>query len=244
VILVINRIRPLSEQIATIIKDRIRGGEYDKSGRLPSESELSESIGVSRSTVRMALASLNTEGLIIRKQGDGTYINKRAIEIVSQSRWEFTRLILDSGRTPSIKLIDESSRAATLAEGLSLEREPGDEVICVTRIFLADDSPVIYSINTLSKSLIKLPFSSDVWMKDIQYFLEGYCRARCFYNIVDICAELSGPKITKYLGIKPGSPIIKLTEIFYNEKQSPLFYAINYYNDKKIRLRFAQHSFT
>lgn len=51
----------------------IEGGGLPASGRLPTERELSESMGVGRRAVRSALESLLAEGLIWRKQGKGTF---------------------------------------------------------------------------------------------------------------------------------------------------------------------------
>jgi DNA-binding GntR family transcriptional regulator len=56
--------------------DRVRGLAPNASGRrLPSERELSRTLGVARVTVRKALERLSHEGLIERRQGDGTFFS-------------------------------------------------------------------------------------------------------------------------------------------------------------------------
>ena len=49
--------------------------------RLPSETELSRDLGVSRATVRSVLQSLQKEGYIRRLHGQGTFINRHAMGI-------------------------------------------------------------------------------------------------------------------------------------------------------------------
>ncbi len=61
--------------IADILKDEISKGEYASSGKLPTENELSLRFGVSRQTIRQAIASLKTDGAVYQVQGSGTYVS-------------------------------------------------------------------------------------------------------------------------------------------------------------------------
>ncbi len=59
--------------IAGAIRKKIEDGEYPLGSRLPSERELAEEFYVNRMTIRRALAVLESEGMIKRRQGSGTY---------------------------------------------------------------------------------------------------------------------------------------------------------------------------
>jgi len=54
----------------------VTSGEVDSTGKLPTERELSETLGVGRRAVRRALEALEAEGLVWRKQGKGTFIGQ------------------------------------------------------------------------------------------------------------------------------------------------------------------------
>src|SRR5947209_8531546 len=74
------RLRPrpsLAEQAAADLRDAIRTGAFGTSGQLPSEPALSRQLGVSRPTVRHALSLLEQQGLIVRRQGLGTFVLDR-----------------------------------------------------------------------------------------------------------------------------------------------------------------------
>ncbi|MFQ5854143.1 MAG: 2-aminoethylphosphonate--pyruvate transaminase [Anaerolineae bacterium] len=71
---------PLYIQIAEGLLDRIESGELAPGDRLPSERELSEMLAVNRMTVRRALRMLEMQGLLIRRQGNGTYVAEPKIE--------------------------------------------------------------------------------------------------------------------------------------------------------------------
>ena len=66
-------VRKLIETLRGWVRTRYRPGE-----RLPTEASLARSFSRARGTVRKALAVLESEGMIHRKQGSGTYVSERA----------------------------------------------------------------------------------------------------------------------------------------------------------------------
>lgn len=59
------------------LREMISSGEFGSEGRLPTERALTDSLGVSRRAVRRALEVLESEGLIWRRQGAGTFVGER-----------------------------------------------------------------------------------------------------------------------------------------------------------------------
>jgi DNA-binding GntR family transcriptional regulator len=69
--------RPLYKQLADLIRARINGNELPPGQRLPAEHDFAEEQGVSRDTVRQAIAILRNEGLIVTSKR-GSHVKKRA----------------------------------------------------------------------------------------------------------------------------------------------------------------------
>ena len=69
---------PLKEQLANVLRARIESGELPPGQPIPSESYLQQEHGVSRGTVREAVALLREAGLVITIQGRGTYVARRS----------------------------------------------------------------------------------------------------------------------------------------------------------------------
>jgi len=65
---------PIYQQIAAVIRERIRDGTYPPQRAIPSEPDMCEEFGVSRNTVRAAIHVLNEEGLTRTVRGKGTYV--------------------------------------------------------------------------------------------------------------------------------------------------------------------------
>jgi DNA-binding LacI/PurR family transcriptional regulator len=86
---------PKYRLIYTKLLENLKSGIYEVSGKLPSENELVEQFGASRPTVGRALAQLETEGLVERRAGSGTFV--RVPE--RPEGWIFGLLIPDLGST-------------------------------------------------------------------------------------------------------------------------------------------------
>lgn len=69
--------RPAYRQVADRLRMPIESGEWPPGHKLPSESELMEQFGVSRVTVRLAVGALRAEGLIVTRQGRGSFVRDR-----------------------------------------------------------------------------------------------------------------------------------------------------------------------
>lgn len=67
----------LSERVVASIREKILAGQYPAGGKLPTESQLTEVYGVSRTVVREAIASLASDGLVEPRQGAGVFVLDR-----------------------------------------------------------------------------------------------------------------------------------------------------------------------
>ena len=71
------RKQPLYDQLVDILTEKI-DHEYHAGDMIPSERELSERYGLSRTTVRLALQELERLGLVVRQHGRGTFVTDRS----------------------------------------------------------------------------------------------------------------------------------------------------------------------
>ena len=69
-----DRFVPYYYQIASLLREKIEGGEFAPGARLPGEIELAKKFGVSRVPVRRALSLLENEGMLSRHRGRGTFV--------------------------------------------------------------------------------------------------------------------------------------------------------------------------
>jgi GntR family transcriptional regulator len=92
-------------QIADELRGRVATGEFVEGGLLPSESELAATHGVSRVTVRRALAELKRSGLVDSRQGFGWFVAGTPLRQSLRDLTTIERQILAAGRTPGRELV-------------------------------------------------------------------------------------------------------------------------------------------
>ena len=84
----VRRTASLAQQVAQEIVSEIEAGTIaSDAGLLPSEAKLSQRFEVSRATVREALSRLDLAGVVVRRQGVGTYVNSRRNGSASVRGW-------------------------------------------------------------------------------------------------------------------------------------------------------------
>ena len=209
---------------------------------MPSESELSDEFGVSRATVRTVLAKLAVNGLILRKQGDGTYVNLRVRELGAHlgNLWEFVRIIETNGYKPTIKSLAIEKKAATEKEATALAIEPGDELLSMTRLFYADEQPVILANNVLPISFLREPVDQIDGHLNIREILSRYCHQNIAFAITDIRSVLAEAEVQTMLKKESGETVLSLQVAFYSKQNVPLALGLNYFDDEVLRLSLVQ----
>src|SRR4051812_8625231 len=103
-------------QVGETLRQRIRDGSYSVGSRLPSENELPAEFGVGKQTIVRVMSELLREGLIVRRQGKGTFVARRNA-FDSTTRTHPIRLGVITNFLP--KSLDDDSRIAYLLRGIA-----------------------------------------------------------------------------------------------------------------------------
>jgi GntR family transcriptional regulator len=138
------------------IRERLRNETMQMtpgSAILP-EVELEQNFGVSRITVRRAIDDLVQEGILVRKQGKGTFVQspKLTHELNAVTSWtEQLRMLGFTAQTADLQ-IREVEASPALAKELRISR--GDALCMVMRLRLANGEPMSLMTNYLPASLV------------------------------------------------------------------------------------------
>jgi GntR family transcriptional regulator len=132
---------PLYIQLAAKLREILAEPQQVSSGPLPSERLLSEKTGASRVTVRRAIRQLVEEGLLIQRQGSGTYVAPK-IEQAAQSLSGFTTEAQRRGVTSDSLWLSRSMSAPTEEESRLLQIASGSVVARLGRVRIQDDEPL------------------------------------------------------------------------------------------------------
>jgi GntR family transcriptional regulator len=132
---------PLYLQLARSLREHISSGGIDPGSALPSERDLSEMAGLSRVTVRKGIEQLIDEGVLVRKQGSGTFVARR-IEAPGAKLSSFSDDTRSRGEDPGVVWIYRSYAQPTEEEATALDVSPTAKVARLGRVRLAGGEPL------------------------------------------------------------------------------------------------------
>ena len=141
--------RLTAAQIAAELADSIRSGELQPGALVPSERELIERFGTTKSTAGKAIALLQAEGLVRTETGRGTFVQdipkvKRVRRIPPRgngSGSSFAEEMRKAGLTPSTKLVQAEAGRPPAAVAEQLDLGDDEQVLIRTRHMFTDGRP-------------------------------------------------------------------------------------------------------
>ncbi len=224
-----------AQEIEAILQTRLRVfGESD--GRLPSETDLAEEFGVSRVTVREALASLERRGLVLRRHGVGTFVNCNAVNIRSRldESIEFGQLIRAANYEPELGFLDCRVEPASPEVAAHLQIQVREPVLGIRKVFKASGTPLIYCMNAVPVSLSPQESQADLAEKvkselSIYTVLDRWFNQQVAFQLSDVSACVAGDETGARLNCSPTTALLHLEDVGFNGAQQPVFYADIYY---------------
>jgi GntR family transcriptional regulator len=138
--------------MANDLRERLIREEWIAGEKLPTESKLCTQYGVSRATVRQALRTLAGDGLIVIRQGVGSFVSENSIiRTGMQELKSITSTIAEMGHKPGMQYHHRVIRKANADDVEMFHLEPGDQVVDIRRRILADGIVVAYSYDVLPR---------------------------------------------------------------------------------------------
>lgn len=226
---------PLYIQIAEGIAARIESGELSPGDRLPSERSLSEMLGVNRLTLRRAFRLLAGEGLLLRRQGKGTFITQPKIERRAASLVSFTRGMQRRGYTPGARIVSftQAPVHASLAKELRLPASA--PVYLIHRLRTLNGEPVLLERYTvpaqtfpnLERHDLEKRSLYEVFTQEYGVIIRGARQSLEPVVALDHEAQL--------LEVEVGAPLMLERRISFDEEEQPIEHGKDLYRGDRFR---------
>ena len=213
--------------------DAMKTGQYANCRQLPSEHELSEKLNVSRTMLRDVLAALEREGLILRRHGIGTIINRHVLDLSCRMdiETEFLEMIEQSGFTPSVSFVRVSTRQASEKTAQMLGIPADSPVLHVERVCTADGKPAIYCDDILPTGIIKKKYTVEDLHAPIFSFLRQFCGIESYMDVTTVRPVIADDTLAQLLQLSPGVPLLNMEELNLDRSGTPIFLSRQYFVD-------------
>ena len=199
--------------------------------RLLTEPQLARQLGVSRATLREAMRTYETQGLIRRRQGVGTFVLRPAhvlesgLEILESLETIAQRMGLHA--VPGEIVINH--RPAYQDESLVLGLAVAAQVVSVSRVILADDRPAAYLIDVLPSEFITLDELGDGFNGSVLDLLMRRGDPLLANSHCDIAAVAASPDVARALNIQRGDALLRFQSRLFTIDGKVIDYSIGYF---------------
>jgi GntR family transcriptional regulator len=219
------------------LRRSIAEGDYGPGDRLPSESELAETYGVSRLTLREAVRGLVTEGYVTRRQGLGTFVTKRPrLRNNVGENFGVTRFIAELGMKPGNRDVDIVEEAASERVASALDLEAGAPVVRVERVRTADGDPIVYSLEYIPRHCVPNGASDLKGVEASLYDVLTDLGHPISHGVATIKSVLATRPLARKLGLRPGAALLYLEQIDYGRDDLPRLLALEWYDSEDVEL--------
>ncbi len=217
---------PLYLQLQKVIEQWLGAGKLKADEALPSERDLARQLGISRVTVRKALAGLVEKGILVQRWGSGTFIAPATrVEQPLSRLSSFTDDMLTRGLTPGARLLERSTGPASPSESMALGLSPGDHVSRLKRLRLAGGTPM-----AIEQAVVPARFLPDPHVVDRSLYAAlnalGFSPRRALQRLH---AVLLNAEQALLLDVAMGSPALYIERRSFLESGDPVEFTASYY---------------
>ncbi len=217
--------KTIHEQLSTLI------AETDSGERLPSEPKLAKNLGVSRATLREAMRTFETRGLLQRKQGVGTFVihpthvfetgleNLMSLENLADQ----IGLDVDMGEL----VVKEITADGDLAKTLTVPE--GELILQVARTILAENRPIAYLVDNLPTDVLSADEVNQKFTGSVLDLLITHDDIPLTSSRCDITAMGAPPEIASALDIQRRDPLLIFSSKLYNNQGRIIDYSFSYF---------------
>lgn len=230
---------PLYHKVYLLLRQRLESGQFEADKPMPNENTLAAEYGVSRLTVRRSLATLEAEGLVLRKQGRGTYPICALAWNPPQRGADIEGLLShlsDMGMQTDVELIELRYESPSPAIAHQLELPAGMQVQRSVRVRRYNGQPFSY-LTAYVPSDIGERFGREELestpLLDIFRRL-GIRIAGAEQTVTAVLADLD---TAKPLGLPPGSALLSIRRLVRDDQGRPVEYLIAAYRPDRYEYR-------
>src|ERR1043165_3592936 len=223
--------KTLTEVAQQELRQAITGGTFRPGSQLPTEAELCEMLGVSRTVVREALRVLEDDGLVTRRHGVGTFVRNHPILKNLNFNFGITEMIESAGLKSGTSHLAVQRETADEEKAEQLHVPVGTPLITIERVRTADGRPVVYSLDTFTESLIqRAEFDPQLLLTESIYnILQTSLGEVIEYGIARLLPVAAPRHVAEKLGLPPEALTLYIVQTDYSSGDEPLVYSCEYH---------------
>jgi DNA-binding GntR family transcriptional regulator len=223
--------KTLTEIAENELRQAITDGTFRPGSQIPTEAELCEMLGVSRTVVREALRVLEDAGLVTRRHGVGTFVRNHSILKNLNFNFGITEMIESAGLKPGTSHLAVRKETADEETANQLRVPVGTPLVTVERVRTADGRPVVYSLDTLTEDLMQRAHFDPELLRttSIYSLLQTSLGQAVEYGIARLLPVAAPSHVAEKLRLPPNALTLYIVQTDYSSADEPLVYSCEYH---------------
>lgn len=203
----------LRHRIAERLRERLLTGELPAGAQLPSEPELARELGVSRSSLRAAIALLEADGLLQRIHGSGTFVTDQPLLRNDLSRnFGVSEMVAAAGLRPGTAEAHAGLEPAPAEIAAAFAIAPGTPVSALRRVRTADGRPVVDSTDWCLPEVLDPAELATLGSGSIYDALAAQ-DILIHHGVASISPTVASRETARRLRVRPGSLLLTLFQV-------------------------------
>jgi GntR family transcriptional regulator len=229
---------PLYYQLAESIKEQIRVGELKPGDQIPAERVLSELHAISRMTTRQAVAYLVREGALVARHGLGTFVAEPKLTHDALHLLGFTEEIMHRGGQVVSQVLEQALVPAPARVAAELRLALGEQALKIVRLRLSNGTPLLLETIFVPAGLCPALEREDLATQSFYAVLEQRCGLRLKRARQTLESTVANDYEGQLFGIAPGTAMILLEGVTYDEQNRPTEYFKAIYRGDRFKFSF------
>ena len=216
-----NSHEPSYAQLVRIVQEQIATGRLRPGDQLPSESRLCQHHAVSRMTVRRAINILVEQGLVVSRQGQGTFIKPMQFWAATFSLGQLQNLLADE-RGMRIKILEASINSAGGKVTRKMGIEKGRRMLFIRRLILSHDRPIMYHREYIIYDPLRPIVESQLEVTSLRGLFEAAGNSFIKRSLLSVEATVLKDEEAQLLQAPVATAAFCLEHIFYDFEDRPV----------------------
>lgn len=228
---------PLYAQLLDHFRHLIHSGQLVPGDRFPAELELAKEYGVARITVRRAIEELVQEGLLVRRQGKGSFVASPKIERELVNVRSFTAQIQSHGMQPGTQVVSVQTLPATKQLSTALGVDEGAPVVEFRRVRSANGEPAALETSYISLERCPAIDQIDLTTNSLYQVLEERYDLKPASSRKTLELASATNQEAKLLHVAPGTPLFLMKAVVFSTAGPVAEYAKILYRADRFRFQ-------
>ena len=227
---------PKYHQLASILKQKIDGGEWQPRSAIPSERQLEILYDVSRTTIREAIDHLVRQGYLYREHGRGTFVSPPKLQKGLMELTSFSEDLIKRGIRPGQIIRDINWVVPPASILQKLELPAGKSLLRLERVRLGNDVPI-----GLQTSYLSLEPGQSITRTEMEESGSLYRLLQEKFHIIPSEADetlevtLATKEEAALLQIEEGAPLLLSERVLFAQNRRPVEYVKILYRGDRYR---------